>query len=452
MLAKSSSSPMANLDLRYPHDVPGILFRGLERYFGWPNQQSYASEPEKPKSLTPIDILNFYCIDSNTPFACLASYSLLGPELAWLNVQNSHICAADTIEQILFRRASPSPSVCPYDYWNLEYCSRASFIIQDSLSLEDNSWSGFTILDYLNEDDDPWCSFAMRDGNLNLEVDLKCSLTIRDEYSNLEYCPRNSLERYLEHFWSSFSIFDIQKGSPPRDVVDSTTAGDSHSRGLHTMSYPETWGPTDFDSDSPSWAYQSIVSLSNLNSYLNYLSLDLLFPADDPIICLNCDKIKDDSPDDMSNLLSRSRRLKLLSFIGFGVLTLVVLILRSGFTWSGIGSRFTHWGQSRSTKMSDDTFSTRRAIKWEVERPWASWRTRIRRIGFIFRVSCLPFILVCICGTAALVIDLFQRLTLVRWHLSKLTCSPNSHIPPTPFSGTVTWIATSTLFPRSSFL
>jgi hypothetical protein len=296
MFDKSSSNPMAKLGLRHPHDIPGIIFRVPRWYFGLPDQQSYASEPENPKSLTPIDILNFYCIDSNTPFACLASY------------------------------------------------------------------------------------------------------------------------------------------------------------GLHAMGYPETWGPTDFDSDSLSWAYQNIVSLSNLNLYLNYLSLDLLFPADDPIICLNCDKIKDDSPDDMSNLLSRSRRLKLLSFIGFGVLTLVVLILRSGFTWSGIGSRFTHWGQSRSTKMSDDTFSTRRAIKWEVERPWASWRTRIRRIGFIFRVSCLPFILVCICGTAALVIDLFQRLTLVRWHLSKLTCSPNSHIPPTPFSGTVTWIATSTLFPRSSFL
>jgi len=408
MFAKSAPSPMANLDLRHPHDISGMLFRGLRWYFGLPDQQSYASEPENPKSLTPIDILNFYCIDSSTPFACLASYGLLGPELAWLNVQNSHICDADTIEKILFRRASPSPGVFPYDYWNLEYCSRASFIIQDSLSLEDNSWSGFTILDCLNEDGDPWCSFAMRDGNLNLEDDLKCSFTIRDEYSNLEYCPRNSLERYLEHFWSSFSIFDIQKGIPPMDVVDSTTAGDSHPRGLHTMSYAETGGPTDFDSDSPSWSYQSMVSI------IPYLSWDLLLPADDSVLCLKCDRIND-SPDDMFTLLSRSRRLKLFGCMGFGILALVFLILlRSGSTWSDMGGRFTYWGQSRSTRMSDDSLSTRHAIKREVEQPWASWRTRVRRIGFVFRVSCLPFILVCICGTIPPFRDLFQKLTFIR--------------------------------------
>jgi hypothetical protein len=149
-----------------------------------------------------------------------------------------------------------------------------------------------------------------------------------------------------------------------------------------------TGGPTDLYSLSTSWPSRSIESNS-------YHSWDYLLPADNPILCLECEKSKDDSPDDISTLLSRSPRLNIFGFMGFGVLTLGVLILlRSGFTWSGIWSKFTHGGQSRSTKMLDYTSNIRLNVNRFTRAAGQFLRTRIPRAIFLFRMSCVPLILV----------------------------------------------------------
>jgi hypothetical protein len=125
----------------------------------------------------------------------------------------------------------------------------------------------------------------------------------------------------------------------------------------------------------------------------------------------------------ISTLLSRSQRLKIFVVIGSFVLTSVVLILlRSGFTWSGIGSRFTHGGQSRSTKISDYTSDTRRNVNRFTRATEQFLRTRISRAIFLFRVSCVPLILVCHYLHLTLQ-SMFQNLMFSRWPFSNPTCS-----------------------------
>jgi hypothetical protein len=281
------------------------------------------------------------------------------------------------------------------------------------LNREHNSWPSFAVRDYLNLEDTSGCSFVMQH-YLNLEDDSRCYFTLRDEYLSLPYWPRSSFTVGAESFYTwwrsairgesfsprdrsfaillylsycesnSYSSFSTRMESPLKAEVDGTTEANSHRRHLYVMSYPETGGAT-----SELGSYQTILPHS-------YLILDWPLQDDDPIRCFKCDKTEDNILDGMSTWLGRSRRLKLFGFMGFGVLALGVLILlRSGFTWSGIGSRLPHWEQSRSTKMPDYTSEIRRDANRVTRAIGQILRTYPTRTIFVFRVSCLPFILVC---------------------------------------------------------
>jgi hypothetical protein len=119
-------------------------------------------------------------------------------------------------------------------------------------------------------------------------------------------------------------------------------------------------------------------------------------------------------PDYKSILLSESelpvlrQAVALLIFAGLGLVLFVIL------RWP------IHRGQSRSTKMSEYTSDIRRNESRVTRAIGQFLRTRISRAIFLFRVSCIPLILVCYYLHLTLQ-SMFQNLMLGRWPFSNPT-------------------------------